>query len=91
MKTKAEILESHIHPTKFLSSLSTETGKLAIFQAMDEHAQQISQEFAEWKFQNYKPVLKYGLLDFWRSKKVDSRKYTTSNLFAKFWAERGQG
>jgi len=84
MKTKAEILESHIHPTKFLSSLSTETGKLAIFQAMDEHAQQIAQEFAEWvdnnryiQTGNSLWVMGFGQV-----------KNTTSDLFAKFMAER---
>jgi len=76
MKTKAEILESHIHPTKFLSSLSTETGKLAIFQAMDEHAQNIAQEFKDWCDENYRDVDVF---------------YETSDLFAKFMAERGQG
>lgn len=47
MKTKAEILQKHIDKTKYLSSLSTETGKLAIFQAMEEYAQQLPKELME--------------------------------------------
>jgi len=72
MKTKSEILESHIHPTKFMSSLSTETGKLAIFNSMDEHAKQIAMEFFNYIEQN-NPAIKKGEL---------------SELFDKFMAER---
>jgi len=58
MKTKAEILESHIHPTKYMSSLSTETGKMAIFNAMDEHAKQMVIEFSDWfPKSNFRKVL----------------------------------
>jgi len=45
MKTKSEILEKYIHQSKLLSSLSTETGKLTIFQAMDEYAYEVQKNY----------------------------------------------
>jgi hypothetical protein len=83
MKTKSEILESHIHPTKFLSSLSTETGKLAIFEAMDEYAQQIAMEFAKWLDNNG-----YGYTDEHKVWLKYPESFSTSELFAKFMAEK---
>jgi hypothetical protein len=92
MKTKAEILERHIHPTKFLSSLSTETGKLSIFRAMDEYAQSVAMEFAEWKTTNGFFIVYSKSMDnekVWYSKNIDGL-FTTFELFAKFEQERNQ-
>lgn len=85
MKTKAEILESHIHPTKFLSSLSTETGKLAIFNAMEQYASQKSQAFAIWVEKNCVAV---SPRKWEKVTEPDSGCYTTSELYAKFQEER---
>jgi len=84
MKTKAEILESH-----FYTPDADDMGE--IYEAMDEHAQQIAQEFAEWLVINGKPVSKFGLIDYWKLKSYQSKdKFTTSDLYAKFYQERSQ-
>jgi len=89
MKTKAEILESHC-PFKNVTG-NTEYFTQDVINAMDEYAQQIAQEFAEWLVINGKPVSKFGLIDYWKLKSYQSKdKFTTSDLFAKFMAERNQ-
>lgn len=90
MKTKLEILESHIHPTKFMSSLSTKTGKTAILNAMDEHAKQIAMEFG--KFIANIDTDHYFWCDIekvWRITENDKViKLTDAELFSKFEEER---
>jgi len=92
MKTKAEILESH-----FYTPDADDMGE--IYEAMDEHAQQIAQEFAEWcaknAYSSYEsnqinwtiPEGKWCIAD---QSNVIPEFSTTSDLFAKFMAERNK-
>jgi len=92
MKTKAEILESH-----FYTPDADDMGE--IYEAMDEHAQRIAQEFAEWcaknAYSSYEsnqinwtiPEGKWCIAD---QSNVIPEFSTTSDLFAKFMAERNK-
>jgi len=57
-------------------------------QFAETELKQIALEFAEWCVKLYKPVYKFGLVDYWYLNLTKEIKYTTSELFDKFIAER---
>lgn len=81
MDSKSQILEKYIHPTKFLSSLSTETGKLAIFQAMSEYGRAVVSLFLKWA-DDYAVLIEGGVWIVTRDE--DGVKYTEEQLFDYF-------
>jgi hypothetical protein len=91
MKTKAEILKSKTIDYPFVI---TEKSEHHIHSAMDEYAQQTAMEFAEWcetnGFMFYTLMFKNGVKGVWFNMKENDEGYTTSELFAKFEAERNQ-
>jgi coproporphyrinogen III oxidase len=93
MKTKSEILEDFGCPVPDFHENVTMFYP-AIHSAMEEYAKQTAIEFAEWcetnGFMFYTLMFKNGVKGVWFNMKENDEGYTTSELFAKFEAERNQ-
>ena len=89
MKTKSEILKSHLYTPD-----TDDMGE--IYEAMDEYAQQTAMEFAEWiELNEWTRSLRRDLINWYQEGNAMLDKpfkhATTAELFAKFEAERGHG
>ena len=84
MKTKSEILKSHLYTPD-----TDDMGE--IYEAMDEYAQQTAMEVAEWIFDNnFRMILVANDKCYVRSSDDTTLILTKAALFAKFEAERNQ-